>query len=78
MPVLPLPQGRKGAGSQPNSARVTPEEAAFSDDQHNVLAAAAAAAAAATGHGGGAGEDDEEVTSAQALAPEAAVADLKG
>ena len=58
----PSPQGRKGAGSQPNSARVTPEEAAFSDDQHNVLAAAAAGRRTGGAGGGGAGgEGDDEV-----------------
>lgn len=66
-------QGRRGPGSNPVSRHGTPETgaaataAACSDDRQHVLAAAAAA-----------GEEDEEVTSASAaLAPEAAVADLK-
>ncbi len=71
-------QGKKGAGSQANSARGTPEAgtAEFSDDQQQLLAAAATAATGADGGQRG----DEEVTStaAAALAPEAAVADLKG
>lgn len=62
-------QSRRGPGSQPASRHGTPETAAASDDQRHVLAAAAAAA--------GEGEEDE-VTSATALAPEAAVAELKG
>ena len=64
-------QSRKGNGSQPTSHHGTPEPDACSDDQQ-LLAAAVAAARGRTA------SEEQEVSSACALAPEAAVEDLKG
>ena len=88
---MPLPRGsaqdRRAAGSQPTSARGTPEDAAvaaLSDEQHELQLVGALGAGAAlhrgrAASGPAAGEEaEEEVTSAHAMDQEAALAQLKG
>ena len=68
-PTVCAAQNRRGTASQPTSGHGTPTGGAgTSDDQAHVLKAAA----------GASGEEGEEASSSRALAPDRAVADLKG